>query len=190
MQKIDLNYLPSAFITCPECQGRRFNDNILSVIYKEKTILDVLDSPVADIIETFKDNKKVFSVLSSMIELGLGYVTLGQMPMNLSGGEAQRIKLAKALGVLSSGQNLYILDEPTSGLNETDIEKFRRVLFSLQEKGETILLIEHNIEFIASVADYIIDFGVHGGNAGGKIVAQGNPIDVFSQEMSSLYRLG
>lgn len=189
MQKIDLNYLPSAFITCPECQGRRFNDNILSVTYKEKTILDVLDSPVADIIETFKDNKKVFSVLSSMIELGLGYLALGQMSMNLSGGEAQRIKLAKALGVLSSGQNLYILDEPTSGLNETDIEKFRRVLFSLQEKGETILLIEHNIEFIASVADYIIDFGVHGGNAGGKIVAQGNPIDVFSQEMSSLYRL-
>ena len=82
MQKIDLNYLPSAFITCPECQGRRFNDNILSVIYKEKTILDVLDSPVADIIETFKDNKKVFSVLSSMIELGLGYLTLGQMSMN------------------------------------------------------------------------------------------------------------
>ena len=124
-----------------------------------------------------------------MIELGLGYLTLGQMSMNLSGGEAQRIKLAKALGVLSGGKSFYILDEPTSGLNEIDIIKFEHVLFSLQEKGETILIIEHNLEFIARVADYIIDFGVYGGNSGGKIVAQGNPKDVFSQKASSLYKL-
>lgn len=189
LQKIELNYLPSSYITCPECAGRRYNDKIISVTYKEKTILDVLETPISEIIEIFKDVKKVHSVLNSMIELGLGYLKLGQMSMNLSGGEAQRIKLAKALGTLSGGQSLYILDEPTSGLNEIDITKFVNVLFSLQEKGETILIIEHNVEFIAKVADYIIDFGVYGGNSGGKIVAQGNPKDVFAQKESSLYRL-
>lgn len=189
LQKIELNYLPSSYITCPECNGQRYNDDIISVTYKGKNILDVLESPISEIIEIFKDIKKVYSVLNSMIELGLGYLTLGQMSMNLSGGEAQRIKLAKALGALSRGQSLYILDEPTSGLNEIDIAKFVNVLFSLQDKGETILIIEHNLEFIAKVADYIIDFGVYGGNSGGKIVAQGNPKDVFAKKDSSLYKL-
>ena len=169
--------------------GKRYNEEILSVTYSDKTILDVLETPVSEIIDTFKDTKKVYSVLSSMIELGLGYLTLGQMSMNLSGGEAQRIKLAKALGVSSRGQNLYILDEPTSGLNEIDIDKFIKVLFTLQEKGETILIIEHNIEFISKVADHVIDFGIFGGQAGGKIVAQGNPKEVFMCKESSLYKL-
>lgn len=190
LKKIDLNYLPNSYITCPECHGKRFNDNVLAVTYADKTILDVLDTPISNIIEIFKNTKKVYSVLNSMIELGLGYLTLGQMSMNLSGGEAQRIKLAKALGVPSRGQNLYILDEPTSGLNEVDIEKFIKVLFSLQKKGETLLIIEHNIEFIAKVADHIIDFGTYGGKAGGKIVAQGKPKDIFLQKESSLYNLG
>ena len=189
LQKIDLNYLPSSYITCPECHGKRYNDDILSVTYRDKTILDVLETPVSDIISIFIDSKKTYSVLNSMIELGLGYLTLGQMSMNLSGGEAQRIKLAKALGATSKGHNLYILDEPTSGLNDVDISKFTNVLFSLQKNGETILIIEHNIEFIAKVADYIIDFGLQGGNAGGIIVAQGNPKDVFAQKESSLYML-
>ena len=189
LKKIDLNYLPSSYITCPECHGRRFNDDILSVTYADKTILDVLDTPISDIIEMFNGTKKVYSVLNSMVELGLGYLTLGQMSMNLSGGEAQRIKLAKALGVASHGQNLYILDEPTSGLNESDITKFIKVLFSLQNKGETILIIEHNVEFIAKIADYIIDFGIYGGTAGGVIVAQGKPKEVFSHKESSLYNL-
>lgn len=189
LKKIDLNYLPNSYITCPECNGRRFNDNVLLVTYANKTILDILDTPVSDIIEIFKGIKKIYSVLNSMIELGIGYLTLGQMSMNLSGGEAQRIKLAKALGISSHGQNLYILDEPTSGLNEVDIEKFTKVLLSLQNKGETILIIEHNIEFIAKVADYIIDFGIYGGKEGGKIVVQGKPKDVFLQKESSLYNL-
>lgn len=189
LQKIELNYLPSTYITCPECNGQRYNDEILSVTYQGKTILDVLETPISEIIEIFRDTKKVYSVLNSMIELGLGYLTLGQMSMNLSGGEAQRIKLAKALGALSGGQGFYILDEPTSGLNDIDIAKFQNVLFSLQKKGETILIIEHNLEFVAKVADYIIDFGVYGGNSGGKIVAQGDPKDVFAQKTSSLYKL-
>lgn len=189
LQKIELNYLPSVYTTCPECNGRRYSDKIISVTYHEKNILEVLETPISEIIEIFKEEKKIYSILNSMIELGLGYLTLGQMSMNLSGGEAQRIKLAKALGTLSGGKSLYILDEPTSGLNEIDIERFVNVLFSLQDRGETILIIEHNIEFIAKVADYVIDFGVYGGNSGGKIVAQGNPRDVFAQKDSSLYKL-
>ncbi len=189
LQKIDLNYLPSAYITCPECNGKRYNDDIISVEYKGKTILDVLETPISEIAETFEDSKKVFSVLNSMIDLGLGYLTLGQMSMNLSGGEAQRIKLAKALGTLSGGQSLYILDEPTSGLNEVDINKFIKVLFSLQEKGETILIIEHNLEFISKVSDYIIDFGIYGGSQGGNVVAQGTAKEVFNSKESSLFGL-
>lgn len=189
LQKIELHYLPSSYITCPECGGKRFNDNILSVTYQSATIQDVLETPVSEIIDLFKDSKKIFPVLNSMIELGLGYVKLGQMSMNLSGGEAQRIKLAKALGTASHGQNLYILDEPTSGLNDVDIDRFIKVLFSLQSKGDTIIIIEHNLSFIAEVADNIIDFGLHGGMAGGKIVAQGAPASVFVMRESSLYKL-
>lgn len=189
LQKIELNYLPSSYIICPECGGKRFNDRVLSVEYHGKTIQEVLETPISDIIGIFKGTKKVFPVLTSMVELGLGYLKLGQMSMNLSGGEAQRIKLAKALGASSSGQNLYILDEPTSGLNDVDIDRFVKILFSLQANQETIIIIEHNIEFIAKVADYIIDFGVFGGEAGGKIVAQGSPETVFSNEASSLYQL-
>lgn len=190
LQKIELNYLPSSYITCPECNGKRFLDNILSVTYNGKNIQEVLETPISDIIEIFKDTNKVYSVLSSMIELGLGYLKLGQMSMNLSGGEAQRIKLAKALGVSSKGHNLYILDEPTSGLNEVDIERFENILLSLQENGDTIIIVEHNIEFISRISDYIIDFGTVGGSAGGQVVAQGKPKDVFNCKESSLYNLG
>lgn len=189
LQKIELNYLPSFYITCPECEGRRFNEKILSVTYNGKTIQEVLETPIYDIIEIFVDSKKIFSVLSSMVEFGLGYLKLGQMSMNLSGGEAQRIKLAKALGGSSRGYNLYIFDEPTSGLNDADIAKFKNILFSLQKNKETIIIIEHNIEFIANVSDYIVDFGTVGGNAGGKIIAQGVPKSVFKCNKSSLYNL-
>lgn len=189
LQKIELNYLPSSYITCPECNGKRFIDKILAVTYNGKNIQEVLETPISDIIEIFKDTSKIYSVLTSMIELGLGYLKLGQMSMNLSGGEAQRIKLAKALGVPSKGHNLFILDEPTSGLNELDIERFENVLLSLQKNKDTIMIVEHNIEFIAKMADYIIDFGTVGGNAGGRIVAQGQPQYVFGCNESSLNNL-
>lgn len=189
LQKIELNYLPNSYILCPECEGKRYGEKILSVRYREKNIQEVLDAPITDVIELFEDHKKIHSVLESMVRLGLGYLKLGQMSMNLSGGEAQRIKLAKALGASSGGHNLYILDEPTSGLNDTDIERFESILKSLQNNNETIIIIEHNIEFIARMSDYIVDFGNHGGNAGGKIVAQGNPKSVFGNKDSSLYSL-
>lgn len=189
MQKIELNYLPSTYIPCPECGGKRFNEKVLTVTYQGMTILDVLETPIFELTDVFKGDAKVHSVLSSMMELGLGYVRLGQMSMSLSGGEAQRIKLARALGTPSHGRNLYILDEPTSGLNDADIEKFTKVLMSLQEKGDTIVIVEHNIEFVATVADHVIDFGLVSGDAGGKIVSQGAPASVFSDESSSLYGL-
>lgn len=189
VQKIELNYLPNSYITCPECGGKRFNEHVLSVKYRGKTIQDILETPIVDIIDVFKGTKKVFSALDSMIQLGVGYLKLGQMSMNLSGGEAQRVKLAKALSSSSCGRNLYILDEPTSGLNNEDIDKFIQVLASLEQNRETVIIIEHNVEFIAKVADYIIDFGIFGGEAGGKIVVQGLPKAVFANETSSLYQL-
>lgn len=189
LKKIELNYLPSSYITCPECEGKRFNEEILSVTYNNKTILEVLETPISEIIEIFAESKKIYSVLSNMIQLGLGYLKLGQMSMNLSGGEAQRIKLAKALGNFNKGQNLYILDEPTSGLNDSDIMKFENILLSLQANQDTIVIVEHNIEFISKVSDYIIDFGILGGKAGGKIASQGLPKQVFNCKKSSLYDL-
>ena len=189
LQEIELNYLPNAYVTCPECGGKRFGEKVLSVEYAGKTIYDVLETPVSELIDVFKDTKKVYQTLKNMIDLGLGYVKLGQMSMSLSGGEAQRVKLAKALSSSSGGKALYILDEPTSGLNDVDIDRFIRVLSSLQQNRETVIIIEHNIEFIAKAADYIIDFGVYGGEEGGKITAQGSPEAVFANEASSLYRL-
>ena len=189
LQKIELNYLPSSYITCPECEGKRFNEKVLSVKYQGKTIHDVLETPISDILDVFDGTKKIYRVLNSMVELGLGYLKLGQMSMNLSGGEAQRVKLAKALGTSSTGKNVYILDEPTSGLNDVDIDKFIKVLFALQAKKETIIQIEHNPEFIAKVADYIVDFGLHGGKTGGKVIAQGTPETVFKHKDSSLHGL-
>lgn len=189
LQKIEFNYLPNSYITCPECGGKRFNERVLSVKYRGKTIQDILEMPIADIIDVFNGTKKVHPALNSMIELGLGYLKLGQMSMNLSGGEAQRVKLAKALSSSSNGRNLYILDEPTSGLNDADIDKFIRVLSSLQQNRETLIIIEHNVKFITLVADYIIDFGIFGGEAGGKIVTQGLPEAIFANEASSLYHL-
>lgn len=187
VQKIDMNYLQSAFVICPECCGKRFNEEILSITYKNKNINQILDEPISEIISVFYNNQNIYSVLDCLIKLGLGYLSLGQMSMNLSGGEAQRIKLAKALGCYSNGNCLFILDEPTSGLNAKDIEKFKLVLNELQNKGNTILIVEHNIEFISSIADYLVDFGNAGGDEGGKIVSTGTVEEVINDKKSSWY---
>lgn len=189
LQKIEMNYLPSTFISCPECNGNRFQEQILNIKYNGKNIKQVLDEPISDVISLFENNKKIYNILECLIKLGLGYLKLGQMSMNLSGGESQRIKLAKALGVYNGGNWLFVLDEPTIGLNEKDISKFKEVLLDLQNKGNTILIIEHNIEFIASVADFLIDFGLNGGDAGGQIVSRGSVEEVIEDKASSWYGL-
>lgn len=185
LKKIELNYLPDTFITCPECNGKRFKSEVLNIKYKNMNINDVLDTPISLLMNTFSEEICIYEKLKCMVDIGLGYIKLGQMSMNLSGGEAQRIKLAKALGVKSTGKNMYILDEPTSGLNSTDIDKFCNILFELQSHGETILVVDHNIEFISKIADYMIDFGITAGHFGGKIVAQGNPQEVYYNSNSS-----
>ena len=189
LQKIELNYLPDCYITCPECGGKRFHSDVLSVRYMDKNIQEILDAPVCEVIELFRNSKKISRTLGSVIGLGLGYIQLGRMSMSLSGGEAQRIKLAKALGLPLGGHNLYIFDEPTTGLNDTDTAKFVKNLINLQEKHETAIIIEHNIDFVRNVADYVIDFGTLGGIKGGKIVSQGLTSNVFRDPLSSIYNL-
>lgn len=189
VQKIELNYLPHCYVKCPECGGNRFNSEILQVQYKEKNIREILDNTISDIIDLFSDRKKIFVALESMLKLGLGYLKLGQMSMNLSGGEAQRIKLARALSASSNKHNLYIFDEPTSGLGNSDIVRFIGNLSELKGNNETIIIIEHNLEFVMQIADYVVDLGTSGGKNGGIITAQGTPLEVFKNPKSSIYNL-
>ena len=187
LQKIELTYLPSLYVKCPKCDGKRYSSEVLSVVCEGLNIQEVLDSPIEEIAELFSKNERIYTSLKNMIRLGLGYLKLGQMSMNLSGGEAQRIKLARALSVASTGNNLYILDEPTSGLNESDITKFEDVLNLINKNRETIVIVEHNIDFIAHIADYVVDFGVSGGAEGGTVASQGVPKSVFACNKSSLF---
>lgn len=189
VQKIVLNYLPDSFIVCPDCEGMRFTEDVLEVKYKGYSIGDLLEESIEEIINLFSGSEEIYSKLKCMVDIGLGYVKLGQRSMNLSGGEAQRIKLAKALGQSSTGKDLYILDEPTSGLSRIDRDKLKKILLSIEENGDTIVMIEHNKEFIQEVADYLIDFGVLAGDEGGIIFAEGFPSDVFSNKNSSWYSL-
>ena len=186
-KKIELTYLPDSYIECPECHGQRFSDDILKVTYNGLNISQVLEMPISDVYEIFKNNNTIESVLKCMIDIGLGYLSLGQMSMNLSGGEAQRIKLAKCLGVKSNGKNLYILDEPTSGLSSGDISLLEKILTRIKANGDTILIIEHNIDFISQIADYMIDLGIDAGENGGNTIIQGVPLSVIANEKSSWY---
>ncbi len=183
--KIELNYLPESYVTCPECKGKRFKPEILSIKYHEKSIYELLSSQIQDIIEYFKDEEQIYNKLQCMIDIGLGYLSLGQMSMHLSGGESQRIKLAKVLGNSATKKTLFILDEPTAGLSMLDIEKIKKVILSVKEMGNTIVIIEHNFSFVADIADYMIDFGLNAGDKGGKIVAEGNPNNVCNVPNSS-----
>lgn len=185
IQKIELNYLPDSYILCPVCNGKRFEDRILQVKYKEKNISEILDSPIDDVTNIFEENLAVYTKLKCMIDVGLGYLSLGRTSMSLSGGEAQRIKLAKALGVKNVKETLFLLDEPTSGLNASDVKKIEKILLDLESKNNTIVIIEHNPEFIAKIADYIVDFGTLSGEKGGKVCSSGFPKDVFYDSKSS-----
>lgn len=188
--KIDLAYMPNSYIKCPDCKGKRFKDNVLAVRYKGKNIDDVLSSPIENIIDIFDKGSSVREKLQCMIDIGCGYLHLGQLSMNLSGGESQRIKFAKALTLKQSyGEIVYVLDEPTSGLNEQDIQKISKIIKKIQDNDETVIIIEHNLEFISEIADSIVDFGSQGGAEGGTPILYANPIDAFKDERSSLFGL-
>ena len=172
--KIEMHFLPDVWVTCDECKGKRYNKEALEIHYKDKTIADILDMTVAQVLEFFKNIPQIKKKLKILDNVGLGYIHLGQPATTLSGGEAQRVKLATELSRKATGKTLYILDEPTTGLHFDDIKKLLGVLEKLVDMGNTVLVIEHNIDVIKS-ADWIIDLGPEGGDRGGEIVAAGSP---------------
>ncbi len=177
MVKIEMQFLPDVYVECEVCHGRRYNKEALDIYYKEKNISDVLDMTIEEAMEFFKNIPAIYIKMKTLHEVGLGYIKLGQSATTLSGGEAQRVKLATELSRRATGKTLYILDEPTTGLHFEDIKKLLNVLNKLVDKGNTVLIIEHNLDVIKSV-DHIIDLGPEGGDKGGKIVAQGTPQEV------------
>ncbi|MCR5505348.1 MAG: excinuclease ABC subunit UvrA [Elusimicrobiaceae bacterium] len=175
--KIQMQFLPDIYVKCEECDGKRFNEDTLSVKFKGKNIADVLEMTVDQAVEFFEDIPKIKNTLKTLQDVGLGYIKLGQSATTLSGGEAQRVKLADELSRRSTGDTLYILDEPTTGLHFADIDKLLKVLHRLSAQGNTVLVIEHNLDIIKT-ADWIIDLGPEGGDKGGYIVAEGSVKDV------------
>ena len=172
--KIEMHFLPDVYVECDSCKGKRYNRDTLEIKFKGKNIADILDMTVDESLEFFKAIPNIKNKLLTLKKVGLGYIKIGQSSTTLSGGEAQRIKLAKELSKRSTGQTLYILDEPTTGLHFEDVKKLLEVLHSLVDKGNTIIVIEHNLEVIKT-ADHIIDMGPEGGEKGGKIIAEGSP---------------
>ncbi len=181
--KIEMNFLPDIYVECEECKGKRYNRETLEVKYKGKTIADVLDMSVEENLHLFKNIPYIRKKLDVLSQVGLGYIKLGQSSTTLSGGEAQRIKLTRELSKKSTGKTLYLLDEPTTGLHFHDVKKLIMVLNKLVDKGNTVVVIEHNIEVIKS-ADYIIDLGPEGGEQGGEIVAEGAPEKIVKSPRS------
>lgn len=187
LKVIEMNFLPDVYVACETCNGKRFNRETLEIRYKGKTISDVLNMTMNEAVTFFEHIPKIYRKLKTIKDVGLGYITLGQQSTTLSGGEAQRIKLATELSKKDTGNTLYILDEPTTGLHFEDIRVLLLVLNKLVEKGNTVLIIEHNMDVI-KVVDYIIDIGLEGGKKGGKIIVQGSPEDVAKHKSSHTAR--
>ena len=175
--KIEMNFLPDVYVPCEVCKGARYNRETLEVHYKGKTISEVLEMPIEEAAEFFKPISRIARHLETLVDVGLGYVRLGQPAPTLSGGEAQRVKLASELQKRSTGRTIYVLDEPTTGLHFEDVSKLLGVLHSLVDKGNTVLVIEHNLDVIKT-ADWIVDMGPEGGSGGGMVVAEGTPEQV------------
>ena len=175
--KIEMHFLPDVYVTCDQCKGKRYNRETLDIVFRDKSIADVLDMTVEEGCTFFQAVPSIRDKLETLHRVGLGYVKIGQQATTLSGGEAQRIKLAKELSRRATGRTLYILDEPTTGLHFHDVAKLLEVLHELADAGNIVVVIEHNLEVIKT-ADWIIDLGPEGGDGGGKIVAAGTPEDV------------
>ncbi|HEV7752006.1 MAG TPA: excinuclease ABC subunit UvrA, partial [Baekduia sp.] len=175
--KIEMHFLPDVYVPCEQCHGKRYNRETLDVRFKGKTIADVLDMPVEEALEFFKHIPKIRRRLETLNAVGLGYIRLGQPATTLSGGEAQRVKLATELSKVATGRTLYILDEPTTGLHFADVQRLLEVLQRLVDQGNSVVVIEHNLDVIKT-ADRIIDMGPEGGEEGGEIVAAGTPEEV------------
>ena len=183
VKKIEMHFLPDIFVTCEVCRGKRYNRETLEVVYRHKTIADVLELTVEQALEVFGPVPTLRDRLRTLADVGLGYVQLGQSATTLSGGEAQRLKLSRELGKRATGRTLYILDEPTTGLHLADIDKLLQVLNRLVEAGNTVIIIEHNLDII-KVADYIIDLGPEGGDRGGRVIAKDTPEDIVNVKRS------
>lgn len=181
--KIEMNFLPDVYVACEVCAGKRYNRETLQVHYKGKNIAEVLEMPISEAAEFFEPISAISRFLKTLVDVGLGYVQLGQSATTLSGGEAQRVKLATELQRRSHGRSVYVLDEPTTGLHFEDVQKLLRVLGDLVEKGNTVIVIEHNLDVIKS-ADWVIDLGPEGGSGGGKIVATGTPETIAKNPQS------
>jgi len=181
--KIEMHFLPDIYVPCEVCHGKRYNSETLEVRYKSKSIAEILEMTATDAVEFFQPIPKIYRKLQTIVDVGLGYITLGQPATTLSGGEAQRMKLASELHRISNGKNFYILDEPTTGLHTDDIARLLKVLERLVDAGNNVLVIEHNLNVI-KCADYIVDLGPEGGDAGGNIVATGTPEEVMKVKES------
>ena len=181
--KIEMHFLPDVYVTCDTCKGKRYNRETLEIMWRDKSIADVLDMTVEDGLDYFKAVPSVRDKLETMHRVGLGYVKIGQQATTLSGGEAQRIKLSKELSRRATGRTVYILDEPTTGLHFEDIRKLLEVLQELVDSGNTVIVIEHNLDVIKT-ADWIIDIGPEGGDGGGEIIATGTPEDICAAKGS------
>ena len=181
--KIEMHFLSDVYVPCEVCGGARYNQETLEVKYKGKSIADVLDMTIEEAVEFFKNVPRIANKLQVLQDVGLGYVKLGQSATTLSGGEAQRVKLATELSRRSTGKTLYILDEPTTGLHTADIHRLLEILQRLVDGGDSVVVIEHNLDVIKS-ADYIVDLGPEGGDKGGTIVAQGTPEEIVKVKAS------
>jgi len=178
-----MNFLPDVHVECETCLGKRFNRETLEIRYKGKSISDVLNMTIDDAVSFFENIPKIYRKLKTIHDVGLGYITLGQQSTTLSGGEAQRIKLASELSKKDTGNTFYILDEPTTGLHFEDIRVLMEVLNKLANKGNTVLVIEHNLDVI-KLADHIIDIGMEGGKNGGQLICFGTPEEVSTHKKS------
>jgi excinuclease ABC subunit A len=181
--KIEMNFLPDVYVDCEVCHGKRYNRDTLAVHYKGKNIAEVLEMPIEEAAEFFEPIQAIHRYLKTLVDVGLGYVRLGQSATTLSGGEAQRVKLATELQRRSNGRSIYVLDEPTTGLHFEDVRRLLEVLNGLVDKGNTVIVIEHNLDVIKS-ADWVIDLGPEGGDGGGQVIATGTPEQVARVEGS------